>query len=151
MNWFALATVFSLCLFDVKHVISSSQLNKTFWFVDIVQLSLIIFQNQPVRHRQVVLTHLGFNVLWILYSKIKLTMHLYRLLHQYYLCVIRLYYKHLLTTSVCSIAWLRKEGIGVVLVVLYQSLIVHSVFWLWTVQFWVLSWLPWKQRCVVRW
>ena len=46
-------------------------------FVDIVQLSLLILiQNQPARHRQVVLTRLGLSVVWILYSKIKLTTHL---------------------------------------------------------------------------
>ena len=42
-------------------------------------------------------------------------MHLYGLLHQYSLYVIRLYYQHLP-------------------LVLLQPLIVHSVFWLWTVQ-----------------
>ena len=96
------------------------------------QLLLIIIQNQPVRHRQVVLTRLCLNTVWILYSKIKLTMNLYGLLHQYPLCVIRLYKQHLS-------------------LLLVQPIIVHSIFWLWTVQCWVLSWLPWKQRCVVRW
>ena len=64
-------------------------------FVDIDQLSVIIIQYQPAQHRQVVLTRLYVNVVWILYPKIKLTMNLYRLLHQYPLCVIRLYYQHL--------------------------------------------------------
>ena len=70
--------------------------------------------------------------MWILYSKIKLTMHLYSLLHQHPLCAIKLYWQHLP-------------------LVLLQPLIVHSTFWLWTVQCRVLSWLPLKQRCAVRW
>ena len=40
----------------------------------------MIIQNQPVWHRQVVLTHLDLSLVWILYSKIKLTMYLYGLL-----------------------------------------------------------------------
>ena len=83
-------------------------------FVDIDQLSVTIIQYQPTRHRQVVLTRLYLNAVWILYPKIKLTMNLYGLLHKYPLCVIRLYYQQLPLALV-------------------KPIIVHSIFWLWAV------------------
>ena len=46
--------------------------------------------------------------------------------------------------------WILYQKI-ILTITMRRRLQVHSIFWLWTVQCWILSWLPWKQRCVVRW